>query len=205
VQDHAQALLGYEETQKLLDGLKKTNPRLVEDLVPKVVPLAIVVKVLQNLLAEQIPVRDVRTVLEVLAEHAGRVQDAGSLTGLVRTALGRLIVQQINGSPGELPVITLDMSLERILQQSMETLSSNAMVLEPNLANRLLVALRQAHEQREIANEPSVLLVADNLREFLARFARPSIRGLHVLGFNEVPSDTQIRIVAAVGDPMRST
>lgn len=204
VQDHAHALLGYEETQKLLDGLKKTNPRLVEDLVPKVVPLAIVVKVLQNLLAEQIPVRDVRTVLEVLAEHAGRVQDAGQLTGLVRTALGRLIVQQINGSPGELPVITLDMSLERILQQSLETLSSNAMVLEPNLANRLLVALREAHQQREIANEPSVLLVADNLREFLARFARPSIRGLHVLGFNEVPSDTQIRIVAAVGDPMRA-
>ncbi|MEX2482651.1 MAG: flagellar biosynthesis protein FlhA [Gammaproteobacteria bacterium] len=200
IQDHAHALLGHEEAQKLLDGLKKSNPRLVEDLVPKLLPLAVVVKVLQNLLAEQIPVRDVRTVLEVLAEHAGRIQDPGVLTGFVRAALGRLIVQQINGLSGELPVITLDMSLERILQQSLETMSSSAMALEPNLANRFLTALRQVHEQRELANEPSVLLVADNLRDFLARFARPSIKGLHVLGFNEIPSDTQIRIVAAVGD-----
>ncbi|MEQ8662873.1 MAG: FHIPEP family type III secretion protein, partial [Gammaproteobacteria bacterium] len=201
VQDHAHALLGHEEAQKLLDGLKKTNPRLVDDLVPKMLPLAVLVKVLQNLLAEQIPVRDVRTVLEVLAEHAARTQDPGQLTIHARAALGRLIVQQINGPQNELPVITLDMSLERILQQSLETMSTNGMALEPNLANRLLMSLRQAHEQREMANEPSVLLVADNLREFLSRFARPAVRGLHVLGFNEVPSDLQIRIVASVGDP----
>ncbi|MEQ8231934.1 MAG: flagellar biosynthesis protein FlhA [Gammaproteobacteria bacterium] len=201
VQDHAHVLLGHEETQKLLDGLKKTNPRLVEDLVPKMLPLAVVVKVLQNLLGEQVPVRDVRTVLEVLAEHATRTQDPGQLTAHVRAALGRLIVQQINGPQKELPVITLDMSLERILQQSLETMSTNGMALEPNLANRLLISLRQAHEQRELANEPSVLLVADNLRDFLSRFARPAVRGLHVLGFNEVPSDLQVRIVASVGDP----
>ena len=202
VQDNAQALLGHEEAQKLLDGLKKTNQRLVEDLIPKVLPLSVLVKVLQNLLAEHIPVRDIRTVLEVLAEYGPRNQDSGYLTAQVRSALGRLIVQQINGSNGELPVITLDFSLERILQQSLETSSGSAMSLEPNLANRMLLALRDAHAQREAAGQASVLLVADSLREFLARFARPALKGLHVLGFNEVPSDTQIRIVATVGDTL---
>jgi len=200
VQDHAHALLGHEEAQKLLDGLKKNNPRLVEELVPKVLPLAVVVKVLQNLLIERIPIRDIRSVLEVLAEQGPRTQDAQMLTAAVRVALGRLIVQQINGSNAELPVITLDLSLERILQQSLETMSNAAMSLEPNLANRLLLALRDAHEQRELAGQPSVLLVADPLRDFLARFVRPAIKGLHVVGFNEVPSDAQLRIVATVGD-----
>ena len=202
VQDNAQSLLGHEEAQKLLDGLKKTNQRLVEDLIPKLMPLSVLVKVLQNLLAEHVPVRDIRTILEVLAEYGPRNQDTGFLTGQVRAALGRLIVQQINGSNAELPVITLDFSLERILQQSLETTQGTAMSLEPNLANRMLLALRDAHTQREAAGQPSVLLVADGLREFLARFARPALKGLHVLGFNEVPSDTQIRIVATVGDSL---
>ena len=201
IQDHAHALLGHDEAQKLLDGLAKTNPKLVEDLVPKVLPLSVMVKVLQCLLTEHIPVRDIRTILEVLAEHGPHSQDPIILTGLVRAALGRLIVQQINGLEGELPVITLDFSLERILQQSMETMTSSAVAIEPNLANRLLTALREAHEARELAGQPAVLLVADALREFLARFTRASIKGLHVVGFNEVPSDTQIRIVATVGDP----
>ena len=198
IQDHAHALLGHDEAQKLLDGLAKTNPKLVEDLVPKVLPLSVVVKVLQSLLTEQIPVRDIRTILEVLAEHGPQSQDAIALTGLVRSELGRLIVQQINGLEGELPVITLDFSLERILQQSIETMTSSAVAIEPNLANRLLIALREA---RELVGQPAVLLVADGLREFLARFTRSAIKGLHVVGFNEIPSDTQIRIVATVGDP----
>ncbi len=202
VQDNAQSLLGHEEAQKLIDGLKKTNQRLVEDLIPKLMPLSVLVKVLQNLLSEHVPVRDIRTILEVLAEYGPRNQDSGFLTAQVRASLGRLIVQQINGSNPELPVITLDFSLERILQQSLETTQGTAMSLEPNLANRMLLALRDAHTQREAAGQPSVLLVADGLREFLARFARPALKGLHVLGFNEVPSDTQIRIVATVGDSL---
>ncbi len=201
VQDHAEDLLGHEQAQKLLDGLAKTNPRLVEELVPKVVPLAVVVKILQNLLAEQIPVRDIRTVLEVVAEHSAHTQDPQVLTGFVRTALGRLIMQQINGADAELPVITLDFALERILQQSLDTANGSPMTIEPNLANRLLISLRNAHAERESASQPTVLLVADGLRQFLARFARPAIKGLNVIGFNEVPSDTQIRIVATVGDP----
>ena len=200
VQDHAHELLGHDEVQQLLDGLAKVNPKLVEDLVPNIVPLSTVVKVMQNLLREQVPVRDVRTILEVLSEQGTKSQDSVALTAAVRSALGRSIVQQINGLEDELPVITLDPSLEQILQRSVETMAETGMAIEPSLANRILQSLNTAHERQEVAGQPSVLLVPDALREFLARFARHGIKGLHVLGYNEVPGTTQLRIVATVGE-----
>lgn len=200
VQEHAHELLGHDEVQQLLDGLAKVTPKLVEDLIPNVLPLSAVVKVMQNLLREQVPVRDVRTILEVLSEHGLKSQDSVTLTGYVRAALGRAIVQQINGLAEEMPVITLDPSLEQILQRSIESMNDTGMSIEPGLANRMLQSLKQAHDRQEIAGNPSVLLVPDSLREFIARFARHSIKGLHVLGYNEVPGTTQIRIVATVGD-----
>lgn len=200
IQDHAHELLGHDEVQKLLDGLAKTSPRLVEDTVPKIVTLGTVVKVMQNLLREGVPIRDVRTILEVLAERAPKSQDPVVLTSAVREALGRVIVQQINGLAEELPVITLDYSLEQILLRSVESGAESGVAIEPNLANRFAQSLREAHERQELAGQPSVLLVPGNLREFLSRFVRHSVKGMHVIGFNEVPDDKQIRIVASVGD-----
>lgn len=200
VQEHAHELLGHDEVQQLLDGLAKISPKLVEDLIPNVLPLSAVVKVMQNLLSEQVPVRDLRTILEVLSEHGLKSQDSVALTGFVRTALGRSIVQQINGLDGELPVITLDPSLEQILQRSIESMNDTGLTIEPGLANRMLQSLKEAHDRQELAGNPSVLLVPDGLREFISRFARHGIKGLHVLGYNEVPGTTQIRIVATVGD-----
>lgn len=202
VQDHAHELLGHEEVQQLLDGLAKVTPKLVEDLVPEILPLSTVVKVMQNLLSEQVPVRDVRTILEVLSEHGLKSQESVALTAVVRVALGRSIVQQINGLDEELPVITLDPSLEQILQRSIETMSDTGMAIEPGLANRMLKSLTEAHERQEIAGNPSVLLVPDGLRDFVSRFVRHSLKGLHVLGYNEVPGTTQIRIVATVGEDL---
>ncbi|TDJ63922.1 MAG: flagellar biosynthesis protein FlhA [Proteobacteria bacterium] len=202
VQDHAHELLGHEEVQQLLDGLAKVTPKLVEDLVPEILPLSTVVKVMQNLLSEQVPVRDVRTILEVLSEHGLKSQESVALTAVVRVALGRSIVQQINGLDEELPVITLDPSLEQILQRSIETMSDTGMAIEPGLANRMLKSLKEAHERQEIAGNPSVLLVPDGLRDFVSRFVRHSLKGLHVLGYNEVPGTTQIRIVATVGEDL---
>jgi flagellar biosynthesis protein FlhA len=141
-----------------------------------------------------------RTILEVLSEHGLKSQDSVTLTAAVRAALGRSIVQQINGLAEELPVITLDPSLEQILQRSIDTMSENGVAIEPGLANRMLASLKEAHERQEVAGQPSVLLVPDGLRDFVSRFARHSIKGLHVLGYNEVPGTTQIRIVATVGD-----
>jgi flagellar biosynthesis protein FlhA len=200
IQDHAHELLGHDEAQKLLDGLAKTSPKLVEDVVPKIVSLGTLVRVMQNLLREHVPTRDVRTILEVLAERATKSQDPVTLTGAVREALGRVIVQQINGLAEELPVITLDYSLEQILQSSVASGAESGVAIEPNLANRFAQSLREAHDRQELTGQPSVLLVPGNLREFLARFVRHSVKGMHVISFNEVPDDKQIRIVATVGD-----
>ena len=199
LQDHAHEILGHDEVQQLLARLSQTSPKLVEDLVPKTLALGGVVKVMQNLLRENIPIRDVRTIVEVLAEHGHRSQDPVILTSAVRAALGRTIVQQINGLDDQLPVVTLDPSLEQILQQSVNGLAEGAIPLEPGLANRMLKALQNATEKQEALGQPAILLVPDNLREFLARFVRHSIRGMHVLAFGEVPDNKQIKMVAAIG------
>ena len=200
IQDHAHELIGHDEVQQLLDGLAKTSPKLVEGAVPKVVPLGLLVRVMQNLLREHVPARDIRTILEVLAERGGKSQDPVILTAAVREAMGRIIIQQINGLESELPVITLDYSLEQILQRSVESGAEAGIAIEPNLANRFAQSLREAHEKQELASQPSVLLVPGNLREFLARFVRQTVKGMHVISFNEVPDDNQLRIVATVGD-----
>jgi flagellar biosynthesis protein FlhA len=199
LQEHAHELLGHDETQQLLTRLQQTSPKLVEDLVPKVLPLGVVVKVLQNLLRESVPIRDIRTIVEELAEHAHRSQDPVVLTAAVRAAMGRAIVQQIIGLDDELPVITLDPSLEHLLHQSIRTLSEGSIPLEPGLANRLIQSIREAAERQEMQGQPAVLLVPDGLRDFMARFVRHSVRNIHVLAFAEVPENRQIKIVANVG------
>ena len=200
VQEHAHELLGHDEVQKLLDGLAKSSPKLIEDLVPKVVSIGTVVRVMQNLLREQVPVRDVRTILEVLADRAGKSQDPVALTGAVREALSRLIIQQINGMADELAVITLDYSLEQILLRALEGGVEGGAAIEPGLANRMAQSLREAHLRQEATGQPSVLLVSAGLREFMARFVKHSLKGLHVLSYSEVPDSKQIRIVASVGN-----
>ncbi len=203
IQDHAHELLGHDEVQKLLDGLARLSPKLVEDVVPKVVSLSTVVRVMQNLLREHVPIRDVRSILEGLAERGGKSQDPVALTAAVRESLSRLIVQQINGLAEELPVITLEYSLEQILLQSMSSSAETGVAVEPGLAGRLAQSLREAHERQEATGQPSVLLVPAGLREFMARFVKQSAKGMHVISYNEVPDDKQIRIVASVGDDRR--
>ena len=197
LQEHAAELLGHEEAQQMLDVLARSAPKLVEDLVPKALPLGVVVKVLQNLLAEGVPVRDMRTIAETLAEHAPRSQDPDALTAAVRVALGRHIVQRINGMAGELPVITLDPALEQLLQQSMQ--GDGGPVLEPGIAERIHQELEALARRQEAMGQPVVLLVPQPLRAWLARWLRPSIRGLHVLAYPEIPDGRQVRVVATLG------
>ena len=202
LQDHANELLGHEEVQQLLETLKKSAPKLVEDLVPKAVPLGVVVKVLQNLLAERIPIRDIRTIAEALAEHAARTQDAGNLTSAARVALGRSIVQHINGMAPELPVIALEPSLEQILLQSIQGGSDSGVGFEPGLAEQMHRALAERAQQQEMQGKPAVLLVAPPIRQWLSRLVRHSIPALHVLAYNEVPDNKQIKVVSTVGQRM---
>ena len=201
LQSHAHELLGHEEVQQLLDLLSQSAPKLVENLIPDVLSLGVVVRVLQNLLEENIPIRDIRTIAETLAEHGAKSQDADILTGLVRIALGRLIVQQINGMERELPVITLDPGLEQLLHQSMQSTDGMGGGVEPGLAERLHSALQESAQKQELAGQPTILLVSAALRTMLARFVRHTISNINVLSYNEIPTDKQIKIVATVGQP----
>ena len=199
LQEHAHELLGREEVQHLLDKLAKSTPKLVEELVPKALPLGVVVKVLQNLLEEKVAIRDIRTIAETLADNAPRSQEPGVLTTAVRVALGRSIVQQINGMAVELPVMTLDPSLEQILHQSIQSGKDDWVGFEPGLAQKLIRSLQEQSQRLEMSGQNAVLIVSAALRPFLARFIRHAIPGLHVLSYNEIPDNKQVKIVANIG------
>ncbi|MGZ8181871.1 MAG: flagellar biosynthesis protein FlhA [Methylobacter sp.] len=199
LQSHAHELFGYEEANKVLDNLAKSAPKLVEDLVPKTLPLGVVVKVLQNLLQERVPIRDMRTIVETLAEYGLRSQDPDILTSAVRSALGRLIIHEISGLQDELPVITLDHELEQLLHKSLQTAGESGVGIEPGLAEQMHTSLQESMQKMEMEGQTAVLLVSSYIRPWLARFVRHSIPGLHVLAYNEIPADRQIRVVSSVG------
>jgi flagellar biosynthesis protein FlhA len=196
LQSHSHELLGHEETQQLLQRLSATAPKLVEELAPKLMPMSVIALVLQNLLKERIPIRNIRKIAETLAEQGSKSQDPDVLTASVRVALGRSIVQNVAGMRSELPVLTLDPELERILNEATQDGASQG--LEPGLVERLHKSLSERAQKQEVDGEPAVLLVAPNLRPWLARMMR-GIRNLHVLAYNEIPDDKRIQMVAAVG------
>jgi flagellar biosynthesis protein FlhA len=198
IQSHANEILGHEEVQQLLNGLARSAPKLVEDLVPRVLPLSVVVRVLQSLLAERIPIRNIRTIIETLAEHAPRSQDPAVLLGAVRIALGRQIVQDIAGIAAELPVITFEPELERLLTGSLSA-GSTSPGLEPGLAERLQQRIAEAARRQEASGEAPVLLVPPPLRAQLSRFLRAALPSLHVLAWNEIPDNRKVRVITAVG------
>lgn len=196
---HAALLLGHDEVQQLLDMIGKHQNKLVEGLVPEVISMGNLVKVLQNLLNEGVPIRDMRTILQTLVEYAPRSQDPEVLTAACRIALRRLIVQEIAGPDPELPVITLAPELERILHQSLQAGGGDGAGIEPGLAERMQRSLVEATQRQELEGQPAVLLTSGILRNTLAKFVKNAIPGLRVLSYQEVPDDKQIRIVSAVG------
>ena len=195
----AALLLGHEEVQNLLDMLAKSHPRLVEGLVPEVLPLTTVVKVLQNLLNEGVAIRDMRSIVQTLVEYGPRSQDADVLTAAVRISLRRLIVQDAVGMSSEIPVITLAPELEQMLHQSLQNAGDEGAGIEPSLAERLQTSLNEAHQNQEMAGEPSILLTSGMLRTVLSRFVKYTIPGLRVMSYQEVPDERQIKIVSSVG------
>ncbi len=195
---HAAELLGRQETQALLDHLAKEMPKLVEDLVPKTLPLGVVQKVLQNFLEEGIPIRDMRTIIETLAEWAPRSQDPEVLTAQVRMALGRSIVQQLYPSGDELQVMSLDPQLERILQQAIAGGGDGASI-EPGLADTLVRETAAAAQRQEALGLPAVLLVSGSLRTLLSRFLRRGVAQLKVLAHGEVPENKIIKVTSIIG------
>ena len=200
IAQHSHEILGHEEIQNLLNNLAKTAPKLVEDLVPKVLSVGVVVKVLQALLAERVPIRNLRSILEALAEHAGRTQDPQTLVAQVRIALSRQIVQDIAGISQELPVITLDPALEQVLGNSVGAGGGASPGLEPGLAERLQERLVEATRRQDLSGQPAVLLVPPALRPILARFLRATVPQMHVLAWNEIPDSRRVRLVSTIGN-----
>lgn len=195
---HAGELLGRQEVQQLLDHLAKEMPKLVEDLVPKVVPLGILQKVLQGLLEEGVHIRDMRTIIETVADHATRTQNADELTTQVRVALGRAIVQQLFPGTGEMQVMSLDPTLERLLAQAVAGGSENTS-FEPGLADTLVRETAVSAERQEGLGLPPVLLVPASLRQLLSRFLRRTVPQLKVLSHNEVPENRIIKVTSIIG------
>jgi len=198
IHTHAAELLGRQELQQLLDHLAKFAPKLTEDLIPKLLPLSTVQKILQNLLDEGMHIRDMRTILETLAEYAGQTQDAYHLTGLVRIALGPAIVQQFYPSAQELQVIGMDKELEYVLMQAMQAGGGNQ-AIEPGLADTLLREARSAAQAQEQLGLPTVLLVPGQLRDLLARFLKRALPQLKVISHEEVPGFKAVRVTSMVG------
>jgi flagellar biosynthesis protein FlhA len=195
---HAHEILGHEEVQQLLTNLGKSSPKLVEDLVPKTLPLSVVVKVLQGLLSERVSIRNLRTILETLAEHSGRTQDPQTLVAHVRVALARQIIQDIAGNATELPVVTFDGALEQMLTNSVASGAATP-GLEPGLAERLQGRLQDVAQRQEMAGQPAVLLVSPTLRPVLARFLRSSVPQMQVIAWNEIPDNRKVRLVSTIG------
>lgn len=199
---HSSELIGHEEVQQLLQVLAKGSPKLAEELVPGVVSLSQLLKVLQALLAEQVPVRDIRSIAEAIANNASKSQDTAALVAAVRVGVSRAIVQSIVGTESELPVITLEPRLEQILLNSLQKAgqgSEEGVLLEPSMAEKLQRSLIDAAQRQEMQGQPVILLVAGPIRAMLSRFGRLAVPGLHVLAYQEIPDNKQVTIVATVG------
>ena len=200
LKQNAHSMLGHDDVQNLLNQLAKSSPKLAESLVPDTLSLSVVLKVMQNLLAEGIPIRDVRTIAENLAEHGARSQDPDALTAQVRIALNRTIYQHINGMADELEVATLAPELEQILLGVVQGSVSGG-GLEPGLTDQMLHQISEYTQQQNTRGNTPVLLVSSTLRTWLSRLVRGANRGLNVLAFEEIPANKQIKVVGAIGKP----
>ncbi|MDD1013174.1 flagellar biosynthesis protein FlhA [Pseudomonas rubra] len=199
---HCHELIGHEEVQQLLQVLAKASPKLAEELVPGVISLSGLLKVLQALLSEQVPVRDIRSIAEAIANNPGKSQDTAALVAVVRVGLCRAIVQSIVGVESELPVITLEPRLEQILLNSLQRAGQgqeDGVLLEPSMAEKLQRSLIEAAQRQEMQGQPAILLVAGPVRAMLSRFGRLAVPNLHVLAYQEIPDNKQVTIVATVG------
>jgi len=199
IHSHAADLLGRQELQQLLDHLGRNAPKLVEDLVPKLLPLSALQKVLHNLLEEDVHIRDMRTIVEILAEHAPRTQDTNELTVVTRNALGRAIVQQFYPAGAGLQGMSLNHNLQRILMQAVQSSTVGGAGIEPGLADTLLKEASAAAQRQEQLGLPVVLLVPAQLRVLLSRFLRRAIPQLKVISHSEVPDSSSIKVTSILG------
>ncbi|MGB0379456.1 MAG: flagellar biosynthesis protein FlhA [Luminiphilus sp.] len=199
IRDSASELLGQDETQLLLDKVATRYPKLVSNLVPDLLPLSTVTQVLQNLLAESVPVKDMRNVIDALTAHAKENQDASHLTSAVRPKLGRLICQPLVDDTGTLTVITLAPDLEKLLESSRTGVETDHITLDPTLANSMIESLRSEAEKIQDLGAAATLVVSPTLRTWMSRFVRVRVPDLTVLSYTEIPDDQRIQVQSSIG------
>lgn len=197
---HAYELLGHDEVQKLLDSLAQKSPKLVENLIPDILPLGTILKVMQNLLEESIPIRDTRSIVEALAEYGVNEKNSDLLTTAVRNSIGRTICQSVVGAEAEIKVITLQPDMERLLLDSVGGENVTGLVgIEPGLAETLLNEIQASTQELEASGQTPVILVSDRLRPWLSRFARGANPRLRVLAYTEIANNKRIEVVSTLG------
>lgn len=200
LKQHAHELVGHDEVQKLMDALAKAAPKLVESLVPKTLSLGLILKVMQNLLEENVPIKDIRSIAEALAAAAPHGQNSDDLTAAVRIALSRTICQNLIGMKPEIKVIAIDAKMEQLLLDVIQNVrNGQPAALEPGLAERMLEELRGRSGELEMSGQLPVLIVSDELRMWLFRFSRSTCPNLKVLAYSEIPASKQIKVVATIG------
>ena len=197
LRNNAQKLIGQDGVQQLLERLKQTSPKLVENLIPGAMSLADITRVVHNLLEEGVPIRDMRTIAETLASHRSPETDPDSLTASVRVALGPSIFQSVNGMSQELPVMVLDAQLEQMIGQSLQ---QNRGIVEPNLLDNLVRSIGDSAARMESEGAGPVLLVSGVIRTFLSRLLRGRMSNFYILAYEEIPADKSIRVVTTVGN-----
>jgi flagellar biosynthesis protein FlhA len=195
---HAAELLGRQEVQTLVEHIGKESTKFIEDLVPKVIPLTTLQKVLQNLLEEGVHIRDIYTIIESISENIGKSQDPIYLTSVVRIAIGRAIVNQISPGSQEIPVMTLDTQLEKLLMQAISN-NSDESAIEPGLAETLTNETSKASRIQEDLGFTPILLVPGPMRNMLSQFLRRKLPQLKVLSHSELPSTRNIRVTNLIG------
>ena len=200
IKRHASELLGRQETQSLIDKFKESNPKVIEELIPDVLSLGKVQKVLQNLLKEQVSIRDLRTILEQLADYGPTTQDTDILTEYVRQAMARPITKQFQSEDGSLSVMTLDREVEELIHSSIQkTEIASFLALEPTVAEKLLVKLQEAVELMTPKLETSpVLLASPGIRHHLRKFVERFLPDLAVLSHSEITPSVQIKTLKVV-------
>ena len=199
LRNNTEELLTYEITQHLIDRVEETSPKLIEELIPENLSMSIIVKVLQNLLSEGVPIKDMRTILETLSDIAPSTKSPEALTNYVRTKLGRLIVQLVCDPLDTLEVMTLEPNLEQMLTDLVKSAPNGEDVtLEPNLAQTLIETLSDEVTTAQESEKPAVLIVSPMIRTWLSQFIGKLKKDLSILSYREVPDDQPIKILRTI-------
>jgi flagellar biosynthesis protein FlhA len=199
IKKHANELVGRQELQQMLDNLSASCPKVVEELVPSLLNLGTVLRVIRNLLKEGVSIRDLRTIMEVLADYAGITKDADVLTEFVRQALGRYIVEQLKRPDNSLCLISLDRQLEELIAESVQTTDHGAyLAIDPSIAQRILQNLRQSMEKFATTGTQPILICSPSIRRHVKKFTERFLANLSVLSHNEIPHNIHIQSLGVV-------